>query len=63
MAIIKKGSATGFDTSINRLQAQGYVIISNFVYLQDRHGKEYGWGVAEYSTSCFNSLIVGSFCW
>ncbi|MCD8222155.1 MAG: hypothetical protein LUD07_08240 [Clostridiales bacterium] len=46
----KKGGATGFDTSINRLQAQGYVLISNFVYLQDRHGKEYGWGVAEYST-------------
>ncbi len=46
----KKGGATGFDTSINRLQAQGYVIISNFVYLTDRHGKEYGWGVAEYST-------------
>ena len=46
----KKGGATGFDTSINRLQAQGYVIINNFVYLTDRHGKEYGWGVAEYST-------------
>lgn len=46
----KKGGATGFDTSINRLQAQGYVLISNFVYLQDRYGKEYGWGVAEYST-------------
>ncbi|MCD8123048.1 MAG: hypothetical protein LUE65_12595 [Clostridiales bacterium] len=45
----RKGGATGFDTSINRLQAQGYVIISNFIYLQDRHGKEYGWGVAEIS--------------
>ncbi len=46
----RKGGVTGFDTSINRLQAQGYVIISNFVYLKDRFGKEYGWGVAEYST-------------
>ncbi len=27
-----------------------YVIISNFVYLKDRYSKEYGWGVAEYST-------------
>ncbi|MCD8021302.1 MAG: hypothetical protein LUF92_17550 [Clostridiales bacterium] len=46
----RKGGLTGFDTSMNRLQAQGYVIISNFVYMKNRYGKEYGWGVAEYST-------------
>lgn len=46
----RKGGTTGFDTSMNRLQAQGYVVISNFVYMKDRYGKEYGWGVAEYST-------------
>jgi len=46
----KKGGNSGFDTSINRLQAQCFVIISNFVYMKDRFGKEYGWGVAEYST-------------
>ncbi len=46
----RKGGTTGFDTSMNRLQAQGYVVISNFVYMKDRRGKEYGWGVAEYST-------------
>ena len=46
----RKGGVTGFDTVINRLQAQGYVLISDFVYLQDRHGKPYGWGVAEYAT-------------
>lgn len=46
----RKGGTTGFDTSMNRLQAQGYVVISDFVYMKDRWGKEYGWGVAEYST-------------
>lgn len=46
----RKGGNKGFDTVINRLQAQGYVIISDFVYMVDRHGNEYGWGVAEYST-------------
>ncbi|MCD7856931.1 MAG: hypothetical protein LUG55_03880 [Clostridiales bacterium] len=46
----RKGGTTGFDASMNRLQAQGYAVISNFVYMKDRYGKEYGWGVAEYST-------------
>ena len=40
----------GFDTSINRLQEQCYVIISNFVYTVDKKGNQRGWGVAEYST-------------
>ena len=46
----RKGGRTGFDTSITRLQAQGYVLISDFVYERDRFGAPYGWGVAEYST-------------
>lgn len=46
----EKDVTTGFDTSMNRLQAQDYVVISNFVYMKDRYGKEYGRGVAEYST-------------
>lgn len=46
----KKGGNKGFDTCITRLQAQGYVVISDFAYMLDRHGNEYGWGVAEYST-------------
>ena len=45
-----KNGRKGFDTAINRLQAQGYVLISDFVYLQDKHGLSYGWGVAEYTT-------------
>ena len=46
----RKGGNKGFDTIISRLQAQGYVIISDFRYMIDRNGNEYGWGVAEYST-------------
>ena len=46
----RKGGAKGFDTCMNRLQSQCFVLISDFVYLKDRFGKEYGWGVAEYAT-------------
>ena len=46
----KKGGNAGFDTIMGRLQAQCYILISDFRYMTDRHGKEYGWGVAEYST-------------
>lgn len=45
----RKGGNKGFDTSITRLQEQCYVIISNFLYMTDKHGQPYGWGVAEYS--------------
>lgn len=40
----------GFDALISRLQAQGYVVISDFVYQTSRTGERYGWGVAEYAT-------------
>lgn len=46
----RKGGNKGFDTIINRLQAQAYVLISDFRYMIDKNGNEYGWGVAEYST-------------
>lgn len=46
----RKGGKKGFETIINRLQAQCYVLISDFKYKQDKHGRQYGWGVAEYST-------------
>ena len=26
------------------------MITSNFIYMTDKHGQHYGWGVAEYST-------------
>ena len=46
----RKGGVKGFDSSINRLQAQCYALISDFVYMKDKRGNPYGWGVAEYST-------------
>ncbi len=46
----RKGGNKGFDTVINRLEHQCYVVISDFVYMTDRNGEPYGWGVAEYST-------------
>ena len=52
-----KDGKKGFDTIITRLQKQCYVVISDFVYLNDKNGKAYGWGVAEYSTP---ELFMGS---
>ncbi|MBR1757817.1 MAG: hypothetical protein IJ744_03710 [Lachnospiraceae bacterium] len=46
----RKDGNKGFDTLIVRLQEQGYVLISDFIYEKDRHGATYGWGVAQYST-------------
>ena len=46
----RKGGKVGFETLITRLQEQCYVLIDDFVYERDKHGKPYGWGVAEYST-------------
>ncbi len=46
----RKGGRKGFDSSITRLQMQTFVIISDFEYMRDKHGKQYGWGVAKYAT-------------
>lgn len=46
----RRGGNKGFDTVITRLQSGTYIIISDFVYMRDKKGKPYGWGVAEYST-------------
>ena len=45
----EKGSK-GFDPIVTRLQMQTYLCISDFVYREDRFGKPYGWGVAQYAT-------------
>ena len=45
-----KGGRKGFETLITRLQAQGYVLISDFVYPKNKQGVPYGWGLAQYST-------------
>ena len=46
----RKGGNTGFDTVITRLQMQTYITIGDFVYMKDKFGCPYGWGVAEYTT-------------
>ena len=46
----RKGGNTGFDTVITRLQMQTYITIGDFVYSQDKFGRPYGWGIAEYTT-------------
>ena len=46
----RKGGNTGFETAITRLQTRGYVCVSDFVYQQDKFGRPYGWGVAQYAT-------------
>ena len=46
----RKGGNKGFETIITRLQTQTYVNIADFVYMRDKRGQTYGWGVAEYST-------------
>lgn len=46
----EKCGAKGFDTVITRLQMQTYVVIGDFVYRRDKHGRTYGWGVAKYTT-------------
>ena len=54
MGNYRKGGNTGFDTSITRLQMQGFILVNDFKYMTDKNGKEYGWGVAEYATpECF----------
>lgn len=44
-----KGGRKGFDMHITRLQMQGYVIVSDFEYKQDKHGNDYGWGICRYA--------------
>lgn len=45
-----KGGNKGFETVITRLQMQSYICAADFVYMVDKHGKPYGWGVAQYTT-------------
>ncbi|MBP3767971.1 MAG: hypothetical protein J6I31_06815, partial [Prevotella sp.] len=33
-----------FDAYVTRLQMGCYIVTEDFVYPQDRHGREYGWG-------------------
>ena len=40
----------GFDTTITKLQMQGYIITSDFEYEIGKNGQPYGWGIARYAT-------------
>ena len=46
----RKGGNTGFDTVVTRMQMQTWLFISDFAYRVDKFGREYGWGVALYTT-------------
>lgn len=39
-----------FDSYVSRLEMQCRIVIEDFVYPRDRHGKEYGWGWALLTT-------------
>lgn len=45
------GVPKGYDTTLTRLQMQTYITVADFTYMQDRHDKPYGWGVAVYATA------------
>ncbi len=40
----------GYEGSLTHLQMMAYITTADFEYARDRHGKEYGWGLARYST-------------
>lgn len=40
-----------FDAYVTRLQNAGYIVTEDFVYPQDKNGKEYGWGWALLTTA------------
>ena len=39
-----KGMRSKFDGYVTKLQMATYIVTEDFVYPQDKHGKEYGWG-------------------
>ncbi|MBQ8024942.1 MAG: hypothetical protein IJ259_00745 [Oscillospiraceae bacterium] len=46
----RKDGNKGFDAVITRLQMETYVSIADFEYAVDKAGRQYGWGIARYST-------------
>lgn len=45
-----KGMRSKFDGYITRLEMACRIVTEDFVYAQDRHGKEYGWGLSLLTT-------------
>ena len=58
----QKGGNTGFETVVTRLQMQTDLCIADFCYRVDKTGKEYGWGIARYTTpeAQFSEVFVRS---
>lgn len=48
-----------FDAFLTRLEMATYVVTEDFVYPQDKHGKEYGWGWSLLSTP---EMLYGKDC-
>ncbi len=55
-----KAGNKGFDTRMNRLQGQCYLLISDFAYDIDRYGRPFGWGAAVYATP--EQTLGDAFC-
>ena len=39
-----------FNAYVTRLEMGGYIVTEDFVYPQDKHGRDYGWGWSLLST-------------
>ena len=39
-----------FDAYVTRLEMGGYIVTEDFIYPQDKHGRDYGWGWSLLST-------------
>ena len=46
----KQSSREGFETAISNLQMGLYSVIADFEYKVDHNGRNYGWGIARYTT-------------
>ena len=44
-----KGKEKGFDSTINQLQMQTYLVVSGFSRKVNKQGQEYGWSVTNYT--------------
>lgn len=44
-----RGGEKGFDRLVTELQMQTYVCVNDFKYARTADGREYGWGIAEYT--------------
>ena len=47
---VRRGRRPSLDTILTRLQMSTYIVVADFEYKTDKHGKPYGWGVARYVT-------------